>query len=163
MKDQLIKAHILAHQIHSGQYRKKNKDPYVIHLIRIYEHLSEKLKDINTLDHLKIVALLHDSIEDTWVTKQYIEKNFSKQIANDVFSLSIDKTKSLKDYLIKLENASDEAKIIKLFDLYDNTTYFPIIKPKHLEILKKLKISNPKYKKVADELTKRIQKNLTNL
>ncbi len=122
LKD-VVEAQLFAIQVHQGQYRKINKKPYIIHILRILEHLHRDFQG-KELNKLKIIAALHDSIEDSWVSKQDIEKEFGKEIAIEVYNLS--KNKELKqplqeqEYRERLKNASDEAKIVKLLDIYDN-------------------------------------------
>ncbi len=80
----LVKAaYALAEQAHSGQLRKSGEE-YINHPISVALILAE-LK----LDYLCIVAaILHDCIEDTFVTKEIIEDEFGKQVAHIVDGVS---------------------------------------------------------------------------
>ncbi|MFT4283018.1 MAG: HD domain-containing protein [Candidatus Woesearchaeota archaeon] len=114
----ISRAKIFAVQIHSGQFRKSSKDLFVYHLFRIDEFLVKNFFDLKNLNTLRVAALLHDSIEDTWVNKSFISENFSKEVADLVDELS--KKGSQKAYTKSLQTASDYAKLIKLADIYDN-------------------------------------------
>lgn len=121
---QVVKAKIIAINAHSGQFRKINKDPYIIHILRILEHAQNEFYDYKDLNKLKICIALHDVIEDTWITEEYVLEEFGIEILNIVKALTKDKTikQPLQEeqYREQLKKASDETKIIKLLDLYDN-------------------------------------------
>lgn len=123
-KEDIVKAKLIAINAHNGQFRKLSNEPYIVHILRITEHITEELKDYKELNKLKVIATLHDLIEDTWITEEFIKTHFGKEILTDVKSLTKDKNlkqpNQEKQYRIQLKNASDNAKIIKLFDLYDN-------------------------------------------
>ena len=73
----LDKAYRFAIKNHVTQVRKSG-EPYFDHLFHVTEILSELKMDITTL----ISGLLHDVIEDTPVTFNDIEKEFSREIAD---------------------------------------------------------------------------------
>lgn len=79
------KAYMFANDLHKGQMRKSG-EPYIIHPVEVaYILLTEmNLKDANSI----CAALLHDTIEDTGITKEYLEKHFNKDIANLVAGVS---------------------------------------------------------------------------
>lgn len=73
----LNKAYIFAMRAH-GMQKRANGDPYFSHPIEVASILT-KLR----LDDVSIVtALLHDTIEDTNVTKSDIEREFGEEVAN---------------------------------------------------------------------------------
>lgn len=71
---------------HSGQVRKYSGLPYITHPIAVmeifYEHSS-----ISTEDEL-IAAVLHDTVEDTFVKISDIERRFGSKVASLVFDLT---------------------------------------------------------------------------
>ena len=79
-----------------------------------YHHLvdvTQKLLNFGTRDEATIVvAILHDAIEDTWITFEYIEREYGREIAEDVRTLSKDPN---IDY--KKDKAALEAYLIKCF------------------------------------------------
>ena len=77
-KLQLIeKAYNLANTKHQGQFRKSG-EAYIIHPLNVAAILTEIKADYETI----CAALLHDTIEDTDVTLDYLEKEFSKTVRN---------------------------------------------------------------------------------
>ncbi len=72
-----------AQRHHQGQVR-KNGGPYLLHPLRVALMTARAGMDIETA----IVALLHDIIEDTKVTKQDIATNYGQWIANAIDGLT---------------------------------------------------------------------------
>jgi len=64
---------------HEGQTRKSG-EPYLIHPLEVSKILTQLKMD----DASIIAAILHDTIEDTSVTKNEIEKNFGHEVAEIV-------------------------------------------------------------------------------
>lgn len=75
-KEKIIKAYLLAKKQHEGQFR-KNKDPYIIHP----EEVSKILLNLNADSDTICAGLLHDTIEDTNITKEEIAYQFNDTIA----------------------------------------------------------------------------------
>ena len=73
------KAYDLAKQKHGEQLRKSG-EPYIIHPLQVAYTLACIELDEETI----CAALLHDVVEDTEVTNQYIETEFNKSIAEMV-------------------------------------------------------------------------------
>lgn len=72
----LIKAYNYASSAHENQYRKSG-EKYIIHPVEVAKILAELELDVDTI----AAGLLHDVIEDTEVTFEEIEREFSKDIA----------------------------------------------------------------------------------
>lgn len=72
----LEKAYKFAHDAHAEQLRLSG-DPYLIHSLRVAEILADLEMDYITV----IGGLLHDVVEDTGVTSQELEEEFSSEIA----------------------------------------------------------------------------------
>lgn len=70
------KAYEFAKKAHEGQKRSSG-DPYIIHPTEVAITLAEMRLDIATI----ITGLLHDTVEDTGVTLENIEKEFGKDVA----------------------------------------------------------------------------------
>ncbi len=79
----LIFALDFATKAHEKQYRKSG-EPYIIHPILV----SVIVKLIGGDDEMIIAALLHDTVEDTYITEEDIETNFGKEIKNLVDGLT---------------------------------------------------------------------------
>ena len=107
----LQKAEELARQAHQGQ-KDKAGDDYITHPLRV----SERCKTLKA----KIVALLHDTIEDTYVTPDLLrQQGFDKEIIDGVLSVT---RKDGETYAQFIERAAANAigKEVKIADLEDN-------------------------------------------
>ncbi|MFL0269994.1 HD domain-containing protein [Candidatus Clostridium radicumherbarum] len=73
-----------AWQAHSHQKRKGTEIPYVIHPIEVAIILIENGAE----EDLITAGLLHDTLEDTNITKEYITQNFGRHVLNLVVGAS---------------------------------------------------------------------------
>ncbi len=71
------KAYEYAKTLHEGQYRQSG-EPYIIHPLNVAYILAEMHADRDTI----CAGLLHDTIEDTKITKEDIAHDFNQEIAN---------------------------------------------------------------------------------
>ena len=92
----------------------KGGRPYFLHLLYVYNN-------VFTIDE-KVVALLHDVIEDKDVTKEeLLDIGFPLKIVSDVEILTRVKPKEYNDYIDNIiKNGSKEALEVKLADLKNN-------------------------------------------
>lgn len=103
----------LAYQAHDGQTRKQSCVPYIIHPVRVANCFND--------DFSKTVAVLHDVIEDTSVTKELIAKKFNDQVAEIVDFLSKKEDESHFDYIWRIKGCGSNLAIeIKVADIIDN-------------------------------------------
>ncbi|MDD4690934.1 MAG: bifunctional (p)ppGpp synthetase/guanosine-3',5'-bis(diphosphate) 3'-pyrophosphohydrolase [Eubacterium aggregans] len=72
----ILRAFDLADKAHSGQKRKSGED-YIIHPVAVAYILAEYHMDVETI----VAALLHDVIEDTIYTHDFIAEEFSETVA----------------------------------------------------------------------------------
>lgn len=122
-------------EIHKNQLRKDNKTPYITHLVSVANIVSDwmtnsviyNLFDKSEIHNLKLVSLLHDSVEDTDTSLYEIESKYGKFIKDGVYWLT--KKSTLEDgkrdvrVLIDINHilqAPLPFLIIKLADIYDN-------------------------------------------
>ncbi len=118
----LESAELFAKDKHSGKTRGDDgKTPYWKHL----EGVVNRLKNLGITDEdVFCAAWLHDTIEDTDVTFDDIDKRFGSNVAVMVLSLSKDRklTKKEKErqYVSQLKNAPWQAQLIKLCDISSN-------------------------------------------
>ncbi len=89
----LEKAFIMAEQAHEGQFRQSG-EPFVSHPLAVAEILAELGMDTDTI----IAGLLHDVIEDTDLTMEVIQKEFSPQISKLVDGVTKLKNLEFKSY-----------------------------------------------------------------
>lgn len=113
-----------AEQMHMGQFRKSDHQPYVVHPKAVYSIL----KSFGVKDKVLLVAAwLHDTIEDTTATYNIIKKKFNKVIADIVKAVSSDKREiertSKEEYLLaKMLKMDNYALTLKLADRLHNVT-----------------------------------------
>lgn len=101
----------IAVEAHKGQKDKSGED-YVLHPIRV----AEKCKSINA----KVVALLHDTIEDTDVTPDYLrEQGFQEEIIEGVLSVTKQEGESYEDF-VRRASENTLGREVKRADLEDN-------------------------------------------
>lgn len=118
---------------HSGKYRKGiPKKPYIIHPVNVSKLIEKYMGDDENIEDLKVVGLLHDTIEDTDATYEEEVSLFGRYVADIVISLSSDKKmqKELgKDVYLsqKMCEMDDTTLAIKLCDRLDNVTGLNIV------------------------------------
>ena len=105
------KACRLAENAHYSQKR-WNGDPYITHPRRV----AEKLTGV-----AKIVAMLHDTIEDTNVTYEDLDGIFGKEIADAVLSVSRLEGETYKAFIQKVKTNPIGVEV-KIADIRDNMT-----------------------------------------
>ncbi|SDI60435.1 HD domain-containing protein [Streptococcus equinus] len=112
MRDDVKLAHEIAKRAHKGQVDKAGA-PYILH--------PETVASFVTKDDEKIVAYLHDVIEDTPCQLRDLENaGFSSEIIKAVDLLTRKTSQSYKQYL-KLVKTNELARVVKLADLKHNS------------------------------------------
>ena len=109
--DNTRKAMKIAYKVHDGQVDKAGL-PYIFHPI----HLAEQMDT----EEECIVALLHDVVEDTDVTFEDLEKEFSQTVIDALKLLTHDKSVDYMEYEKKIKN-NPIARNVKLADLKHNS------------------------------------------
>jgi len=127
----LEKAMELATIAHQGQKYGQNED-YIHHPFRVASHLRDP--------HLKVIAFLHDVVEDTEVTLDQIRAEFGEDVAQAIDALSRRPKESyLLAYIPRLcENAM--ARAVKIEDLKENIHYAKNVNKEYAYLL-------PRYEK----------------
>ena len=120
--------------------------PYILHLMYVYKHVST--------EHEKVVALLHDVIEDKGVSKEdLLEVGFSQEIVNDVEVLTRVKPIEYNDYIENIiKNGSVEALHVKLADLENNMDISRILNPQVKDLDRVKKRYLPNHEKIVNRL-----------
>lgn len=103
-------AYYIASRAHEGQLDKAGQD-YFNHPWRV----SEKFNDYA----LKTIAILHDVLEDTWVTEDILRKLFSEEVCDAIVALTRNEDESYGDF-IKRVSKNFLASKVKIADLEDN-------------------------------------------
>lgn len=109
--DNTRKAMKIAYKVHDGQVDKAGL-PYIFHPI----HLAEQMDT----EEECIVALLHDVVEDTDVTFEDLEKEFSQTVIDALKLLTHDKSVDYMEYVKTIKN-NPIARNVKLADLKHNS------------------------------------------
>lgn len=122
LDEQLYRAYAYAARAHLGQYRKKTRIPYFTHIITTMNYALELTQDIEVL----AAAILHDTVEDTWVTLDDLKREFGERIAGLVETETENKRRDMpasqtweirkRETIEHLKSASSDAKIIVLAD-----------------------------------------------
>ena len=128
---QVFRAMNIAYSAHMGQFDKAGV-PYIFHPV----HLAEQMDT----EEECIVALLHDVVEDTEVTFEDLEKEFSKTIIDAIRLLTHDKSVDYMEYVKNLKS-NTIARKVKLADLRHNSDSTRLIKitDKDIERINKYK------------------------
>ena len=115
----------IAAKAHEGQ-KDKDGQPYILHPLRVLNGVEG--------EEAKIVAVLHDVIEDSPVTEVDLrEEGFSETVITAVKCLTHRNGESYADYVIRC-NSNDIARRVKLADLEDNARPSrAILRPDRLE------------------------------
>lgn len=125
------RAHEIAQQAHDGQVDSQKK-PYITH--------PEFVASLCDTDEEKIVAYLHDTVEDTSVTIEQIRDEFGDIIADAVALMTHDESVEYMDYIKKIAE-NPLARKVKICDLIHNMDITRVIDPKpyHYERVEKYK------------------------
>ena len=120
--------------------------PYMLHLLYVYNH-------VDTMDQ-KVVALLHDVIEDKNVSSDdLLDIGFSKDTISDIETLSREKGSDYTKYIDNIvENGSYDALCVKLADLKNNMDMSRIKDPTIKDYERVEKRYNPSYEKILNKL-----------
>ena len=111
MNELLEKALRIAVEAHAGQVDKAGK-PYIFHPLRVCCRCFTNEE--------KIVALLHDTIEDTEVTDEdLLSEGFPRNIVDAVLSMSRNEDENYEDF-VKRTSLNPLGRAVKLHDLEDN-------------------------------------------
>ncbi len=131
MSNLIFKAAKLAHIKHNGQMRKDKTTEYIMHPVNVAGKVllwtTQQENNQFNYENMIAAAVLHDVLEDTNVT----EEEITVATNADVTKLVVELTNASHDSKLpraqrkamdreKLTNASQEAKIIKMFDRIDN-------------------------------------------
>ncbi len=119
-KNQIEEAIEVAAEAHHGQYRKGTHTPYITHPYAV----GFILMDAGCTEPLIIAGILHDTVEDTDLTLEFIRERFGDDIADIVEGCSEDKAlrwRARKTERIEaLRTASPEVCIVTCADKLHN-------------------------------------------
>ena len=124
----------------------KGNSPYVLHLLKVYQ-------GVNTNEE-KIVALLHDVLENTDTTMDDLkELGYSKEIIDTIVVLTKKKGEDYRDYIERIINSGDKiAMNVKLSDLKCNMDIKKIKNPTTNDYERIHKRYEPAYDRILNKL-----------
>lgn len=130
VETRLDKAIMFAMAAHDGQFRKYGNTPYIYHPLEVAMICASMTNEENVI----IAGLLHDTVEDTDVTMEQIEKLFGPDVKKLVSSETENKREELPpeatwavrkmESLEDLKEADTKAKMVWLADKVSNTRSF---------------------------------------
>lgn len=139
MKNLLEVAIMIAVNAHSGQVDKGGQ-PYILHPLRVMMSLVDE-KD-------KIIGVLHDTVEDTDVTYEYLkEVGFDDEIIEGIKSVTRNKGETYNQFIDRV-SLNPRGKRVKLADIEDNMDINRIPNPSEKDYSRV-----EKYKKAKKRLT----------
>ena len=110
MSEKVLEALRIAAEAHEEQ-RDKGGSPYILHPIRV--------ADMVETEDEKILALLHDTVEDAGISLDYIRSIYGDEIADALDHMSHRDGESYTDYIGRVMENPLSARV-KLADLRDN-------------------------------------------
>ncbi|MFI2856901.1 GTP pyrophosphokinase [Paenibacillus sp. JSM ZJ436] len=118
--NQLENAIVLATSTHYGQVDKGGL-PYILHPLRV-------MMQMDTEDE-RIVAVLHDVIEDSNVTIKYLAKiGLSSEVCEAIEALTRRENESYMQFIERCKQ-NPLARKVKTQDIYDNLSLSRIVEP----------------------------------
>lgn len=114
-QSELARAIALAAIAHGPQIDKSGK-AYILHPLRVMQ------KSLQHGPAVQMVAVLHDVVEDTWVTLDHLDRfGFAPEVVEAVDAIT--QRKGLESYFDYIERcrANRIAAVVKLADLADNS------------------------------------------
>lgn len=109
------RALVFAAMYHQGQKRRGGEE-YIAHPIRVANNVDGEQE--------KVVALLHDVVEDTDCTFKDVYDYFGPEVVRSVYSLTHKKGESYRDYIRRVMK-DDVAVKVKMADIADNLSDSP--------------------------------------
>ncbi|MFD1737521.1 HD domain-containing protein [Bacillus salitolerans] len=158
------KARIFARNAHHGQTRKLSTEPYFVHP----EAVAKILLDANLAEEIIAAGYLHDTVEDTNVSIEDIQREFGHEIAEIVAGNTEDKSKTWeerKKHTIEYtRTAAFEMKCLIAADKLDNLQSIANTNSHDGEKWSHFKRGKEKqgwyYKGIADSLFENIQEEI---
>lgn len=126
LNGQLRLAILIANDAHAKQLD-KGGNPYILHPLAVMNLIKEDDYFFNM--SCKIVAILHDVVEDTKITLRELSCEFSPYIIRSIDLISKKEGQSKKDYYREIKK-NPIARVVKLADLTHNMDISRIKNPK---------------------------------
>ena len=112
------KAYTFSKEKHEGQFRRDNITPYFSHC--------EKVALLVESDIEKILAYLHDTVEDNRCSIEDVQTNFGEDVTNYIYKLTHHREDSYEYYIRKFNDMNNKlVKRVKIADIVANLTDSP--------------------------------------
>lgn len=121
MPNLLEDAIIVAADAHRGQLDKAGK-PYILHPLRVMLTVATN----GNPEHVQAAAVLHDVLEDTHLTVDWLRRRFPVEVVALVHRLTRDPATTTYFKYIERVAKDPDATTIKWADLFDNLSRLPI-------------------------------------
>lgn len=126
----------IAAMAHDGQLDKAGQS-YILHPLRVMMSLDT--------DEEKIVGVLHDVIEDTFITEARLKgEGFSEEITEAIKSVTRNKNENYWDF-IRRSMENEIGREVKLADVKDNMDWTRIISPSETDMKRMQKYQQAYY------------------
>lgn len=122
-------AQVVATKAHQDQVDKAGT-PYINHPARIAASMDD--------DAEKVVAWLHDTIEDTYIQLQDIEALFGVETADAINAITRRTCENWDTYLLRVKE-NEVARRVKIRDLIDNSNLTRLPKVSYTDVLRQQK------------------------
>jgi (p)ppGpp synthase/HD superfamily hydrolase len=138
----VVEAMSFALVAHRGQKRKYTGEPYIVHPVAVAKLVATNGGTVNMI----CAALLHDTIEDTDVTHDDLDRTFGMDVANMVIDLTErdwdgNRAERKARECVRLSRVCASSQTIKVADLIDNTTSIVEGDPKFAKVYLKEKLA----------------------
>lgn len=135
-----------AKKAHERQTDKGGNDYFI--------HVTNVAFNWNLTHFQKTVAILHDVLEDTWVTERILRHLFPEGICNSVVTLTRKGSESYDDYIERIATSGNiDAMVVKIADLNDNMNLGRLneVTEKDLERVKKYARAKKRLEEVMEK------------
>jgi (p)ppGpp synthase/HD superfamily hydrolase len=113
-----VAAHI-AGKAHAGQYRNDGITPFITHAIRLAGKQRDAIR--------KAAAYVHDVLEDSEYTEEYLRSKLPDEVVDIVVILTRREDETYMDYIRRVKASGNQAAIgLKIDDIEDNMSDGPL-------------------------------------
>jgi (p)ppGpp synthase/HD superfamily hydrolase len=167
-QEKYLKAYRFAAEKHKDQLFPGTDWSYIVHLSMVSMEIIASLShDSNTNGDLAVqVAILHDTIEDTYTTYEELQSKFGQKVAAGVLSLtkdkSIEKQDQMSDSLCRIKLQPKEIWMVKLVDRITNLQPPPDNwdNEKRIKYLKEARLIYEELKEASEYLSRRLKEKI---
>jgi (p)ppGpp synthase/HD superfamily hydrolase len=120
--DTLAKAWRVAAQAHNNQKFPGTDLPYLLHVAQVFTETANVIyiEEFNEPSLALVCAVLHDTVEDTEITQEFLAEQFGSAVAHGVAALSknsqLPKSQRMPDSLVRIKLQPREVWVVKLAD-----------------------------------------------